>query len=203
MSLRRDSQEKRCNRCLVHKEDCYCDQIALIPTESKVSIIMYKKERFLPSNTAMLVNRCLPNSEIYLRGFEGSTIHSSFLDEKDYQPLFLFPDEDAKELTPEFLESFNKPINLIVPDGTWRQAKKIHAREKAISHIQKVKVTNCPKTIYPLRKQKYEYGLCTLEAIAYALGVIENNAVQEKLLVHLKMMIEAHTKYRAYLTERL
>jgi DTW domain-containing protein YfiP len=164
---------------------------------------MYKKERFLTSNTAMLANTCLVNSEIYLRGFEDSTIPNSFLDEENYQPLYLFPDEDAQELTDDYLAQFDRPINLIVPDGTWRQAKKIHKREKNVSHIQRVKVTNIPKTIYPLRQQKYDYGLCTLEAIAYALGIIEDKSIQDSLLNNLKIMIERHTKYRGYLKEKL
>lgn len=164
---------------------------------------MHKKEKFLTSNTAMLANNCLSNSELFLRGYEGKEIGTSFLDEDRYEPLFLFPDEDAIELTSDYIQSFDKPINLIIPDGTWRQAKKIHAREKTVTHIQKVKLTTTPKTIYPLRKQKFEYGLCTLEAIAYSLGILENKKAQEFLLGHLRYMINIHTRYRVYLKDRV
>lgn len=203
MSTRRASQKNRCPNCLVHLEDCYCAEIHPLKLATKVSIIMHKKERFLTSNTAMLAQKALGNSEIFLRGYSNQKISDSFLEEKNYQPLFLYPDEDAIELTPEFLSSMSKPINLIVPDGTWRQAKKIHTREASVSHIQKVKLTSTPKTIYPLRRQKFEYGLCTLEAIAYALGIIENKNAQDFLLGQLKRMIDIHTKYRAYLKERI
>lgn len=164
---------------------------------------MHKKEKFLTSNTAMLAAKCLKNSELYLRGYADQEIQDSFLDEEHYEPLFLYPDEEAVELTSELIESFEKPINLIIPDGTWRQAKKIHAREKAVNHVRKVKLTKTAKTIYPLRKQKFEYGLCTLEAIAYSLGILENKKAQDFLLGHLKYMIDIHTRYRVYLKERL
>jgi len=198
MSLRRNSQKNRCLKCLVHKEDCYCAKIIPMDLPTKVSIIMHKKEQFLTSNTAMLSHKSLLNSEIHLRGYADIPIPDSFLEENKYHPLFLYPDENAIEITSEFLSKFDKPINLIVPDGTWRQAQKTHAREKKVSHIQTVKITNCPKTLYTLRRQKYEYGLCTHEAITYALGIIENEKVQEKLLDDFKIMLNIHQGYRAY-----
>ncbi len=195
-TTRRGTREKRCQQCMVHHQNCFCEKISTLTLKTKVSILLFKKEVFLPSNTAHLTIKSLQNSEEYQRGHLGKTLCSSFVDEENYQPLYLFPTEDAQELTPEFLSQFNKPINLIVPDGTWRQAKKVHRREPLLENIPHVKVTTGIKSIYPLRRQKYDFGLCTHEAISFALGRIENESVFDIMIKNLKVFINAHLTNR-------
>lgn len=192
MSIRRSSQQNRCPKCLVHTNNCYCEKI--IPTEllSKVSIILFKKEKFLPSNTAIVTSKSLTNTETFIRGNKDSFMNDSFVDSENYHPLYLYPTDDSIELTQDFVSTIKKPINLIVPDGTWRQTKKIHKREPLLRDITKVRVTSKNKSIYPLRRQKFDYGLCTHEAIAHALKIIENEVIYEKMIENLNTMIKAH-----------
>ena len=196
MSTRRGTREKRCPKCMVHFENCYCAKIEHLNINTKLSVILFKKEKFLPSNTAQLSINSLQNSEMFFRGFKDQVLQESFIDEKNYQPLYLFPSEDATELTATEIANFDKPINLIVPDGTWRQAKKIHLREPLLKDIPRVKLNIGTRSIYPLRRQKYEYGLCTHEAIAHAMGIIESEEIKNKLIKNLEIMIEAHLKNR-------
>lgn len=181
---------------MVHQLNCFCEKIDTLNLATKVSILLFKKEAFLPSNTAHLAIKSLVNSEDYQRGHADKTLPVSFIDDKNYQPIYLFPTEDAQELTQDFLERFDKPINLIVPDGTWRQAKKVHRREPLLVDIPRVKITPNKKSIYPLRRQKFEFGLCTHEAISYALEILEGLPVKEKMMSNLKIFIEAHLKNR-------
>jgi DTW domain-containing protein YfiP len=170
----------------------------IIPIElkTKVSLILNKKERFLTSNTAFLTENSLSNSKIFIRGLEDTPLPDNHINPPGHQPLYLFPSDDAKVLTPELIESFDLPINLIVPDGTWRQAKKMHTREPLLRGIPRVKIEHSEKSIYPLRRQVFEYGLCTHEAIAFALGEIEGPETKKKLMEYLEIMINAHTTYR-------
>ena len=193
---RRDTRSKRCPSCMVHQDNCYCEQITPIELKTKLSLLLFKKEIFLPSNTALVTEKSLSNFEKHLRGFQDKPLSENFIEEKNYQPLYLFPTEDAIELTPEFLGQYTKPINLIVPDGTWRQAKKVHRREPLLNDIPRVKITPNQKSIYPLRRQKYEYGLCTHEAISFALGILESQSIQERLMKNLQIFIDAHLKNR-------
>ncbi len=192
MSIRDSIIKPRCKSCFVHKEDCFCKKISSLSLATKVSIIIYKKEMTLPSNTAHLALKSLSNTQYFERGHKDTQIEESFIDHESYQPLFLYPSDDAKELTPKFLESFNKPINLIVPDGTWRQAKKVYRREKLLDSIPQVKLSLSEKTKYLLRRQKSEFGLCTFEAIAYALRVIEGKAVSDDLMKNFDIFQVAH-----------
>jgi len=181
---------------MVHTVNCFCNKLTTIELKTKISLTIDKKEVWLPSNTAHLAIKSLTNSNQFVRGHKNIFLEESFLDQEIYHPLYLFPCENAVELTSELVNSFEKPINLIVPDGTWRQAKKVQRRERFLSSIQAVKITPKTKTIYPLRRQKYEFGLCTHEAIAFALEIIEGKEAKDVLMENLKIFIDAHLVFR-------
>ena len=195
-TTRRETRDKRCPKCKVHQDNCFCSKIISLELETRVSLLVFKKEIFLPSNTANLTLMSLMNSNQFERGHEGVQLSEEFVKEDQYQPLYLFPTDDAEELTADYLSNFNKPINLIVPDGTWRQAKKVHRREPLLKNVPRVKITPNKRSIYPLRRQKYEYGLCTHEAIAYALKTISGEEAFNQLMGNLKIFIAAHLKNR-------
>ncbi len=192
MSTRRGNRGKRCPACYVHQDNCFCNQISSIRLQTKVSILLFKKERFLPSNTAHLTIKSLQNSECFERGHKDKELQPDFIDRENYQPLILFPSEESQILTKDFVSQFAKPINLIVPDGTWRQAKKVPRRESLLADIPHVKLNLKIKSSYQLRRQKFEYGLCTHEAIAYSLGIIEGLSAQETLLKNFKIFHDSH-----------
>jgi DTW domain-containing protein YfiP len=91
----------------------------------------------------------------------------------DRQPLLLYPSEDALELTPEFVRSFSKPFTLIVPDGSWKQARKVARREGFLRDVPHIKIRPRSPSRYRLRQEPNEQSLCTFEAIMMALGVLE------------------------------
>ena len=188
MSKRRATRDQRCIYCKVNLRWCFCDKIEKLDTESHVSIIMHHRERFLTSNTAILTQRLLTDCDISLRGHLSKPFNFKLLNKRT--PLYLFPHDDAIELTKDFVTSIKAPIQLIVPDGSWRQAKKFYRRTKELDGIQCVKITPPQKSLYSLRSQSNDQGLCTIEAIAYALGKIENKKVEDHLLQGLKVMNE-------------
>lgn len=187
-SKRRSTRESRCPKCQINTMWCFCDQIKVAKNITTVDIIMHFSETHLTSNTASLAKRSLEKCNIHIRGKEDQKMEDLFSFEKDKVPLFLYPDENAVILDKSFLDKIKSPIQLIVPDGTWRQAKKVFRREKIFSSVQTVKIPLKEKSIYTLRKQKIEEGLCTIEAIAKALGQIEDNDIEKTLMDNLKVM---------------
>lgn len=188
MSKRRATRDQRCIYCKVNIRWCFCDRIQKISTESYVSILMHHRERFLTSNTAILTKRLLTNCDISLRGHLTKPFNFELLPNRT--PLYLFPHDDALELTDDYIETIKFPVQLIVPDGSWRQAKKFYRRTKELDRIQCVKITPPQKSLYSLRSQSNNEGLCTIEAIAYALGKLESKKVEDHLLQGLKVMNE-------------
>lgn len=198
MSKRRSTHGKRCLRCRINKSLCFCDQILEHQTSTRVSIIMHHREKHLTSNTAKLATLTLTNAQIFQRGLPEAPFSLEELKiTPDTLPLYLFPDEDALELNDEFLQNHPGPYHLIVPDGTWNQAKKVRRREPGLSEILCVKLPDTVKGEYKLRRGVRDDGVCTFEAIAYALEVLENKIVSEDLLRQFRIMNNRVAKSRS------
>lgn len=188
--MRRSS--KRCPRCLVHEDNCFCNELHQINIPTKLSVILFKKEKWLPSNTANTALMSLANSTKFERGHKDQFLQKDFIKPKGYYSLYLYPSDQAQELTADYLRAIDAPINLIVPDGTWRQAKKIHKREPLLETVPHVKIKNSPPSRYTLRRQKFEFGLCTFEAIAEAFRIIEGEEVYQLMQKNFDIFLEAH-----------
>lgn len=186
MSLRRSTRDQRCPGCRINRRWCFCDH--LLPLKSKIflTVVMHKKELALTSNTSSLALKMLAQSELLVRGYRDEEF--KFVPQENRQPLYLFPSEDAQVLTKEYAQSFGRPIQLVLPDGTWRQAKKFHKREPSLAAVPRVKVEGNLERIYTLRKNHLENGVCSLEAIALALGILDGPAVRDGLLEALNVM---------------
>jgi DTW domain-containing protein YfiP len=142
----------------------------------------------LTSNTGKIANLVLTNSSHTIRGLKDEPIDEDYTLNGTYTPYYLYPSPDATVLDENFLKAQTKPINLIVPDATWRQTKKFHKREPALKGIPHLKLSGQYESIYELRKQKFSEGVCTIEAIAYALIGLNEKSSGEELLRILKVM---------------
>lgn len=177
------STTPRCLICRMHLDLCVCEFLPHFELKTRITILMHAREFHLVSNTAFIVPRILSNSQVLLRGHvdpQKSPPISENLN-SEYNHVVLFPHAQAKELNAEFLEEQDKPLNLIVPDGNWRQAAKMIKRESMLNDLPKVILPSGPISRYRLRRYQKPEGVCTFEAIARALGVIENSTVQKDL----------------------
>lgn len=139
---------------------------------------MHEKELKRTTNTGRLATKCLLNSELRVRGTKSGPLDLSDLLEMPYEPLLLYPSEDARDLNTLFTQIRRKPVLLIVPDGNWRQASKVHTRHKELAHVPRVFLKKkATDSSLVMRKETVENGMATLEAIAAAFGTLENSAV--------------------------
>lgn len=176
---RRVLSEDRCDRCYLRKEVCYCPHLPRIELRTRVAILMHWSEFKATTNTGRWVHLMLPNSEIRLRGQKSSPMSLEGLWDDTRQPLFLYPTEDSEVLTEKH---FEKPVTLIVPDGKWRQASKVWRREPELANVPCVRIAPGQPSRYILRRPPQPHCLSTMEAIARALGVLENRAIEGELL---------------------
>jgi DTW domain-containing protein YfiP len=158
---------------------------------------MHCAERNKPSNTARLAELALPNVEVRLQGEMHKPLDLSGLEDPERELLILYPEASAPLLSPEFASSLEKPVTLLVPDGTWKQAKKIAALATERVHARRVCVPFDAPSRYVLRSADRSNRLCTLEAIARALGALESPAVQESLESLLDEMVRRSLISRA------
>lgn len=157
---------------------CICALVPRLVTRTRLHLVMHRDEARKPTNTGRLAARCLENSEVWVRGIAGK-VDPTFQPDPARIAVLLYPAEDAVPID-RFVGS-PRPVTLVVPDGTWRQAGKMRARLPGLAELQCVSLPPGPETTYGLRAETHPCGLATLEAIARALAVLEGPTVSAQL----------------------
>jgi len=155
----------------MHGSLCICALIPRIETRTRLVLVIHRYEDRKPTNTGRLAVECLVNSEVVVRGHAGRP-SAPIPVPPGAQPVLLFPHEDAVPID-RFAESI-RPVTLIVPDGSWRQASKVRKRVPGLRDVPCVTLPRGTASSYRLRVDAHEHGLATIEAIARALRVLES-----------------------------
>lgn len=191
MAQRRATSIRRCERCKINQRLCFCDHIKPSQMETHVKVVMHVRELKLTSNTAYFTELLYPGqTHLLIRGAMDFQFKAEDAIEADRQNLFLYPDEKAEILDEDFKKKYPGPYNLIVPDGSWSQASKVYKREPKFHSIPTVKLPLGIEGEYRLRQSQTPNQVCTLEAIAYALGVLEGAHVQKHMLDFFKVFVD-------------
>lgn len=164
----------------MHLDYCFCAEIVSVETRTRVSVLVHAKELKRTTNTGRLATLALTNSALHVRGLAEAPFEASSILREDEQALLFFPSEDARELSGYDFD--DRPVHLIVPDGNWRQASKVHTRHPELAAIPRVKITARNTATHFLRRETTPEGMATLQAIAEALGIIEGADTREALM---------------------
>lgn len=170
---------------------CICENFPILTLKTKISLIIHAKELKRTTNTGRLALKALTNSEMRIRGKEHETLDLSDLLITSYRTLLFYPSESALELDENLLKEDSRPIQLIVPDGNWRQASKVHYRHHELQNVPRVKISTPNTAKSHIRAETTEAGMATLEAIAMALGIIEGEQVKKTLMDIFQKKLEA------------
>lgn len=169
----RVGSKHRCEKCQMSGVLCLCASLPRLETRTRVVVLMHYLEAKTSTNTARIAHLMLPHSEIRLRGLPGRPMDDSGIVTPDRQPLLLFPSPVSHELTAEWVARFDRPVTLIVPDGSWRQCQKVGQREPVLRDLPRVRLPPGPPSEYRLRIEPNAHSVSTLEAIARSLEVLE------------------------------
>ncbi len=185
-----------CEVCFLHRKLCICEFIPSIYTKSKLSLIVHAKELKRTTNTGTLAAKALVNSQVFIRGKMNEPLDLTSELTSDYRHVLFYPSEDAIALDENFVAQSSLPINLIVPDGNWRQASKVHYRHHELKYLPRVMIKTTNTETQYLRAETTEFGMATLQAVAHAFGFIENEEVKEQLLKLYKLKLSRTLKGR-------
>ncbi|MGZ3744471.1 MAG: tRNA-uridine aminocarboxypropyltransferase [Pseudobdellovibrionaceae bacterium] len=180
-----------CPVCYLNRNLCICDSIPHLNLKTKLCIVVHHRELKRTTNTGRLALKALPNSEMRVRGEAREALDLSDLLVPEYRSLLFYPAEEALDLTSEYVLADSRPIQLIVPDGNWRQASKVHYRHPELKCIPRVMIKAPNRAKFHMREEHTKEGMATLEAIACALGVIEGEAVKAALMELYKVKLVA------------
>jgi DTW domain-containing protein YfiP len=177
----RSKRSERCQQCRLHIPRCICSAIPRQDLATRLILVMHRREWNKPTATGPLALAVLANSELRIQGYREEPLDFSDLDTPERRTLFLYPGEGAPLLTRAFLAEDPRPVNLVVADGTWRQASRMGRRLPGLEHAVMVRLPEGAETGWGVRKECHPEGLATFEAISRALGIIESVEVQESM----------------------
>jgi DTW domain-containing protein YfiP len=161
---------------------CLCGAVPRIALRTRICLVIHHRELSRSSNTGLLAIKALVNSEMRIRGEGRETLDLRDLVTSQYRTFLFYPTDDAVELDRALVMQQRTPIQLVVPDGTWRQARKIHTRHHELRDLPRVKISAPNNSTFQLRAQSRPEGMATLQAIAEGLGVIEGDLVRTQLM---------------------
>lgn len=170
---------ERCTRCALHVPLCMCGLVSPLPVETRVVVIQHITESGRSSNSGRLVPLTLAGGELHIRGLPDRAFDGPRLAEPGRRVVMLYPLPGAPVLAPDPHDP--RPVTLLVPDGNWRQARKMVQREPVLRAATKVRLAPGPPSRYRLRSHPDPQRIATFEAVARALGALEGLAVQRRL----------------------
>jgi DTW domain-containing protein len=191
-----------CGICAASRTSCLCDVVPRIELRTKVCLVIHHRELSRSSNTGLLALRALVNSEMRIRGEGREALDLKDLITFQYRTFLFYPSGDAAELDEALVMQESTPIQLLVPDGTWRQARKIHSRHLELRNLPRVKISKPNNSTFQLRAQSRPERMATLQAIAQGLGIIEGDLVRAQLMKLYYAKIDRTLKARGILTGR-
>ncbi|MCG8292113.1 tRNA-uridine aminocarboxypropyltransferase [Pseudomonas entomophila] len=177
----------RCGRCQRPLAHCLCPLIPRLDSRTRVIVLQHPSETSHALNTARLAALGLVNAE--LRIGEVFDDLEALLATPGYRPALLFPGEGAEVLQAYGYDD-NLPLLLIVPDGTWRKARKMLYLNPLLEALPRVTLGDVRPSRYRLRKAPEPGALSTLEAVVQALNVLEAPTDFDALLRPFEALIE-------------
>lgn len=163
----------RCGACGLPEDRCVCASLPRLVARTRVVVVMHRVEAVRSTNTGRLVARMLEGATVRVRGGredEAATVPAG-------RSLVLYPREDARPLT---RDDAGEGLTLVVPDGTWAQARRIARRDPLAQGAEAVSLAE-GTSAYGLRRNPRPGALCTLEAVIEALCVLEGDALVEPM----------------------
>ncbi len=138
----------------------------------KLFLLTHQKEIFRKTNTGALAVELLAN-EVEVVLWERTKANKKLLDCIEQGNIaLLYPHEES-----ELLCATTPYETYILIDSTWQEAQKIYNKSPYLHDLPCVKVQTDNKSVYSLRRNQKEYGLCTAEIIV---EVLKSKSMFEK-----------------------
>jgi DTW domain-containing protein len=142
----------------------------------KITLLTHDREFGKRSNTGQLVVDVLGNSAEQVRWDRANPPARLVEEIAEGGVALIYPgaaDEAGGDLTG--IERF------IIIDGTWNEARKIHQRSPYLRHVRRFSLKTAEISVYNLRKNQKQAGLCTAECVIEVLRCTGNIAAAEQL----------------------
>jgi len=163
-----------------------------MPSRTQVLVLQHPDEANHPLNTARLAVMGLLNARLLVGE------HFPQLDDivaSAGRVLLLFPQREASSAQVAAVSSSSSSSGdpasslLIVPDGTWRQARKIVGANPVLDTLPRLSLPPGMPSEYRIRKTSEHAAVSTIEAIARSLSLLEPEQSFDRLLAPFRAQI--------------
>mgnify|MGYP001394921993 CR=1 FL=1 len=183
-----ETPSARCLRCLRPGPMCRCSALPLVPTRTRVVVLQHPHERRHPFGTARLLDLCMPNAELHV-AYGGLSGVPRIAAPVPADAAVLFPSAGAADL--EALPPGERPHTLVVIDGTWAHARRLHRENPWLHGLRHVRLHPRTPSRYRIRREPRDDYVSTLEAVVQALAVLEpDNTAVTRLLSAFDAMVD-------------
>jgi DTW domain-containing protein len=174
---------QRCDACALPRALCLCGALPRLGVQTRVIVVTNRCEAIRSTNTGRLATLVLQGSCWYVNGAPGL---AAFPAQSSQGCLVLFPFAGARALG----EQDKGAASLLVPDGSWRQARRLAIRAVRDLGARPVTLPGAGAGLTAMRKSTAHDALCTFEAIARALSLLEGSWVGEQMMPVLRVFLE-------------
>ena len=192
-----------CLQCQRPIGACICPFISKTNNKTPILVLQHPSEVKQSKGTVALLQRSLNSCQVLIgENFSGHTELTEIL--AQHQTLLLYPGEKAQELlkTVEIVDAErtksadNKPLLLIILDGTWKKAYRMFMLSKNLQSLTQVSLPEflANNGKYLIRKVAKKNAFSSLEATCYALALLEGELdtriIEENSITEKKYMID-------------
>jgi DTW domain-containing protein len=158
----------------------------------KLVLLTHSRELTRPSNTGQLVTALLTelNSPLQVRTvvWQRKQPCSQLLAELASESWALVYPGVGAVCSAQLLGSDNPPKGLILLDATWQEAQKMYNQSPYLHDLTNVLIEQKGPSVYRLRRNQKDYGLCTAECVSVLLNQLGLPNDAQALLQNLAIM---------------
>lgn len=163
----------RCPRCRFPAPGCLCPALPALRTGIEFVFVRHASERDRLTNTGHWAALALQGSAVVEQGAPEAPLDEATLGGEGCWALFPSPHPPAEDAP--------RPRRIVVPDGTWAQARRIMQRVPALRALPRLALAAPVRPRPRLREPTVAGGMSTLEAVAAALRALGEADAAERL----------------------
>lgn len=184
----------RCDYCALLLSHCMCAKLEALalPEESldfSVAVIMNTREKYRSSNTAKVIEKVLHGLLLVDGIDQDERLLEKLLARNANKVFVLFPSESSVEYSHMDASQFSEIPLILVPDGTWRQARRLN--QKIPANIPRVRVAPQTLSRFLCRRQTLPDRVCTVEALALLMADMGKDRESKQLELGLATVVES------------
>lgn len=180
----RGSKVVRCEQCCLPQASCICSDLQQAESCADFWLLMHHNEFYKPSNTGRLICHTFPSTGVSeWQRLTMSESFSSTLTARLSSACIVFPEaEDYRDRMIESPDELPGRPLFIIPDGTWRQARRIFRHSPYLQNLPVIQPKVVSQSRYFLRKAGSEKHLCTAEVAVALLEQMKDVSAAQALM---------------------